>query len=115
MFISPTAAPKSVTIPIIVAARVTNLRFLRSIFTILSLFEILKSDSSFGLRLRTVLKIASASPVITSRLTGFIGIIVMAKVISGREKYSRAVVIGIKHTRSGLPIPDPLLFKTPET
>ena len=82
MFISPTAAPKRVTIPIIVAARVTYLRFLRSILTILSLFEILKSDSSLGLRLRIILNIPSASPVITSRLTAWSGITVMLNVYS---------------------------------
>ena len=83
--------------------------------TILSLFEILKSDSSLGLRFRTILKIASASPVIISRLTGFTGIIVMLKVILGREKYCRAVVTGIKQTLSPLTALAPLLLRTPAT
>ena len=79
----------------------------------MSLFEILKSDSSLGLRLRIILKMPSASPAITSRLTALTGITVMLKVIFGREKYCLAVVTGIKQTLSPLMALDPLLLRIP--
>ena len=100
IFIRPTAAPNSVTIPIIVAASVTELMVLSNRLTILSLFDTLKSDSSRGSRFLTILNTASASPVIISRFTGFTGIIVMLKFMLGREKYCLAVVTGIKQTLS---------------
>jgi hypothetical protein len=71
--------------PISVAAIVTYLMFLRSKFRILSLLDILKSDSSFGFKFLITLNIASASPVIISRLTGFTGITAMLKFMEGRE------------------------------